>query len=122
MALLVQSVPIDETMQIDQEALALAIKNFLSQNLIYILLLKVLYQAIPIGFSGMTPGKYITKTKVVRVDGSNIGYLKSFIRAIIRLISEMSFYLGFIVAFFVSKRQTMHGFASESIVIDTQKS
>lgn len=95
---------------------------FLSQNFISILVLMITYQALLIGYNGMTIGKYFTKTKVVSLDGSKISYKDSVIRAIIRASNEMMFYAGFLFALFTSKRQTIHGLLSKSVVVNIETS
>lgn len=46
----------------------------------------ILYYTLLEGAKGKTLGKLITKTKVVQVDGSALGYKKAFVRTLCRLV------------------------------------
>ena len=118
---LAETIPDIADIQAYTDAVNSASRIFMTQYLLYILLLKVIYHGLLVGYGGMTVGKYFTKTKVVNLDGSDIGYVQAILRAAIRLSSEMLFYLGFIVALFTPKRQTLHGLVSKSIVVDVSR-
>ena len=121
LAQLKESIPDVSDVQAYIDAINDISKTFMFQYFPYILLLKVAYQGLLIGYNGMTVGKYLTKTKVVNLDGSKIGFSTAILRAVIRLSSELLFYVGFLVAFFTPKSQTMHGLLSRSIVIDVTR-
>lgn len=93
--------------------------QFSVNNLLLIVLLKVLYHTFFVWQNGMTLGKYILKIKVVELDTMQKPTLyRSFLRASLRIVSEAVFYLGFLLAFFLPLRQTLHDKLSHCIVID----
>jgi len=120
LASLAQAISAPRGSQMYDQEMREATALFLSQNFISILILMITYQGLLIGYNGMTIGKYFTKTKVVALDGSKIGYKDSFIRAVVRASNEMMLYIGFVFAFFTPKRQTMHGLLSKSMVVNIE--
>jgi uncharacterized RDD family membrane protein YckC len=59
------------------------------------------------------------KIKVVDHDYFDIpGWSASLIRAIMRVVSEILFYFGFIVAFFSPLRRTWHDKFAKTLVVD----
>ncbi len=92
---------------------------FIQANVIYLLLLKVLYHTFFIGYNGKTPGKALLKIKVVDEESFGlIGYGRAFLRAVVRATGEMFFYITFLPAFFSEKKQTLHDKLAKSIVVD----
>ena len=92
---------------------------FIEQNAWVLIVLKVIYHTFFIGLNGATIGKYIVKIKAVdEFDGQLIGWGRAFIRAVIRTIGEMLFYITFIFAFFSPKNQTLHDKIVNCVVID----
>jgi len=84
-----------------------------------ILAIKVIYHTFFIWKYGQSIGKIATKIRVVQIDTlDNPDILFSFNRAIFRVISEVIFYLGFILAFFDKNRQSLHDKTSRTLVID----
>ena len=84
-----------------------------------ILLLKVIYQSLFVWYYGATIGKIITKIKVI--DFYNFGRVSLFsaiTRSILRIISEMFFYIGFIFAFFNEGKQTFHDKIGRTLVVN----
>ena len=104
--------------EIDQASLE-QVNMFIADNVFIVFAIKVLYHTILIWQNGMTIGKYIAKIKVIDL---NSGYRPSFqqalLRASVRLISEALFYVGFIMAFFLPLKQTMHDKLSHCVVVD----
>ncbi len=95
------------------------LKQFWINNAIPILILKILYHTFFIWHNGMTPGKYLMKIKVVSLEGqSPLDFSKALLRASLRIVSEMLFYLGFLLAFFLPLRQTLHDKLSYCVVVD----
>jgi len=93
--------------------------TFSANNLIFIFALKVMYHTFFVWQNGMTLGKYFTKIKVVEIDTMQKPTLiKSFLRALVRIVSEAFFYLGFLVSFFLPLKQTLHDKLSKCVVID----
>lgn len=84
-----------------------------------ILLLKFIYQTLFVWYYGATIGKIITKIKVV--DYNHFGRVSistAITRSILRLVSEMFFYIGFILAFFSEGRQTLHDKIGRTLVVN----
>ena len=104
--------------EIDQTSLE-QINMFISENILIIFAIKVLYHTILVWQSGMTMGKYIVKIKVVDLNSEDRpSFQQAFLRASLRLISEALFYVGFIMAFFTPLKQTFHDKFSHCVVID----
>jgi len=95
---------------------------FLQSNVWYLIALKVIYHTFFIGLNGMTVGKYLMKIKAVDENsGEVIGYYRAFIRAVVRALGEMLFYITFIFAFASPKKQTLHDKIVNCVVIDVKK-
>jgi len=100
-------------------ATAEELNQFLTDNFFIIIFIKVFYHTLFIWQSGMTLGKYITKMKVVSQDYGEIpSFNSSLIRALIRIVSDTLFYLGFLMAFFNPLVQTLHDKLSKCVVVD----
>lgn len=92
---------------------------YVQQFLLEMVLVKVIYQTFFIMQFGATPGKMLTKTRVIlqdSVENPTIGI--ALLRAIIRVTNDFIFFLGFIWGFFDPNRQTLHDKASKTLVID----
>ena len=103
---------------VDQAALN-TINAFMTQNILVIFAIKVLYHTVLVWQNGMTLGKYVMKIKVLDPQtGDTPSLQKAFLRAIIRILSEALFYLGFVMAFFMPFKQTLHDKLSSCVVVD----
>ena len=95
------------------------LNQFLTDNFFIIIFIKISYHTIFVWQSGMTLGKYITKMKVVSQDYGEIpSFNSSLMRALIRVVSETLFYIGFLMAFFNPLVQTFHDRVSKCVVVD----
>jgi uncharacterized RDD family membrane protein YckC len=95
-----------------------AIRAFLEANLWVLILLKILYHTFFTAYNGMTLGKYLVKIRAVSAeDGALLTPARSLLRASIRILDEMFFYLGFLPAFFSPMRQTLHDQLSGCVVV-----
>jgi uncharacterized RDD family membrane protein YckC len=104
--------------EIDQRSIE-QVNMFISENILIVLAIKVLYHTILIWQNGMTIGKYIVKIKVIDLNSEyRPSFQQAFLRASMRLISEALFYIGFIMAFFTPLKQTLHDKLSNCVVID----
>lgn len=84
-----------------------------------VILLKVIYHTFFVWMYGATPGKMLLKIKIVSIDGfDKPNLMNSFIRATVRIISEMFLYIGFLWAFFDRLRQAWHDKAAKTMVVD----
>jgi len=103
---------------VDETALV-SINAFLTENLLVVLGIKLIYHTVFVWQGGMTLGKYLMKIKVIDMDTGDIpGFSKAFLRASVRIPSEVLFYLGFLMAFFVPLKQTLHDKLSNCVVVD----
>jgi uncharacterized RDD family membrane protein YckC len=103
---------------VDEAALE-TINAFITQNILVVLSIKLIYHTVLVWQSGMTLGKYLTKIKVVELEtGNTPSFQKAFLRAAVRIPSEVLFYLGFLMAFFVPLRQTLHDKLSNCVVVN----
>ena len=91
-----------------------------SQSLfVYIMAVKVIYQSVFVYMYGATLGKLAMKIRVVETTYLGLPSIQeSIIRAVMRVLSEMLFYFGFIVAFFSPLRLTWQDRISKTLVVD----
>ncbi|MBE0491801.1 MAG: RDD family protein [Sulfurospirillum sp.] len=86
---------------------------------LYVVLLKIAYQSIFVTLYGATLGKIFLKIKVVSVaDLENPPFVYAFLRALVRVLSESLFYIGFIWAYFNSKKETWHDKIGKTLVVN----
>lgn len=84
-----------------------------------VILLKIIYHTFFVWMYGATVGKILLKIKVVSIDElDNPNLMNSFIRAVVRIISEFLLYLGFLWAFFDKARQAWHDKAAKTVVVN----
>lgn len=94
------------------------IDQFSVDNLLLIVALKVLYHTFFVWQNGMTPGKYFVKIKAIELNTAQTPTLtKALLRALLRIVSESVLYLGFVLAFFLPLKQTLHDKLSGCVVI-----
>ncbi|MCH9812407.1 MAG: RDD family protein [Epsilonproteobacteria bacterium] len=91
-----------------------------SQSLIlYIMGVKVLYQSVFIYMYGATLGKLAVKIRVIESNYLGLPTVKeAILRAVVRVLSEMLFYLGFIVALFSPLKMTWQDRVASTLVVD----
>jgi len=95
------------------------LRQFSVDNLLVMLSIKVLYHTVPVWQNGMTLGKYIMKIRVIDLKtGDRPSLVQAFLRALLRIGSEVFFYLGFIMAFMMPLKQTFHDKLSNCVVVD----
>jgi uncharacterized RDD family membrane protein YckC len=101
------------------EAFKHEMRQFSVNNLLLIVTLKVLYHTVPVWQNGTTLGKYIMKIRVIDFKTeSNPSLIQAFLRALLRIGSEVFFYLGFLMAFMMPFKQTFHDKLSNCVVVD----
>ena len=87
--------------------------------MIYVLIIKIIYQALFVGLYGATLGKMAVKIKVVDQDYLDIpSWRASIVRSVMRVVDEMLFYLGFVVALFSPLKLTWHDRFAKTLVVD----
>jgi|LGOV01.1.fsa_nt_gb uncharacterized RDD family membrane protein YckC len=93
--------------------------NMINGLVLYIMILKVVYQTFFVWMYGATLGKIFMKIRVVSIyDLENPQLLYSINRAIVRILSESVFYLGFVWAFMNPKRESWHDKAGRTLVVN----
>lgn len=101
------------------EAAIQSINTFISHNVLVVLLIKLIYHTVFVWQNGMTLGKYVMKIKVIDLEtGHTPVFQKALLRGSLRLVSEILFYIGFIMAFFMPMKQTLHDKISGCVVVD----
>ena len=105
--------------QIPKDASYTETINLLNGLFSYIILLKIIYQAFFVWAYGATPGKMLMKIRVIStIDLDNPNILYSLNRALIRIVSESLFYIGFLWALTNPKRETWHDKAGQTLVVN----
>ncbi len=105
--------------QIPKDASYIETINLLNGLFSYIILLKIIYQAFFVWAYGATPGKMLMKIRVIStIDLDNPNILYSLNRALIRIVSESLFYIGFLWALTNPKRETWHDKVARTLVIN----
>ncbi len=68
----------------------------------------IAYETIFIGKWGATLGKMACKLKIVAPDGSKISYLRAFFRCFAKILSMITFMIGYIIAAFDDEKRSLH--------------
>ena len=97
----------------------LAIMTLMNAAFFQIVTIKFIYQTFFIWYYGATLGKLIAKIKVIDFDNfGKVSLINSAVRSAGRIVSEMIFYVGFIVAYFTDSKQTLHDKIGKTLVVD----
>ena len=81
--------------------------------------LKVIYHTFFVMQYAASPGKIIMKIRILDLQiVSNPSFLCAFNRAIVRVVSEIFFYAGFIWGLLDPTRQTWHDKTARTVVVD----
>lgn len=84
-----------------------------------LMILKVIYQTFFVWYYGATIGKIIVKIRVIDENSwGRVSFFASFLRAVGRVISEMFFYIGFLIGFFNDGRKTFHDITGKTLVVN----
>jgi len=76
------------------------------------------YFTISVGTAGQTLGKYFMGIEVLTTGGELPGFGRAFIRSIGYYFSGFIFYLGFFIALFDSRSQTLHDKLAGTVVVE----
>jgi len=96
-----------------------SINAFISANIAFIFAIKILYHTVLVWQNGMTLGKYVMKIRIIDLQTEQTpSFAKALLRASIRIPSEALFYLGFVLAFFLPLRQTLHDKLSNCVAVN----
>ena len=105
--------------KIPQDATYEQTLNLLNALFSYVILLKIIYQTFFVWYYGATPGKMMLKIRVIStIDLENPSIIYSLNRAIVRIISESLFYIGFLWALTNPKRETWHDKVAKTLVVN----
>lgn len=105
--------------KIPQDATYEQTLNLLNSLFSYVILLKIIYQTFFVWYYGATPGKMMLKIRVIStIDLENPNFIYSLNRAIVRIISESLFYIGFLWALTNPKRETWHDKVAKTLVVN----
>ena len=88
---------------------------FLPVSLFFHFLYKPIFEA---SNARATPGKYIAEISVVRTNGDKLTLKAAYIRYFSEMISALTMGIGFIIALFSNKRQTLHDIFADTVVIE----
>ncbi|MDD2639425.1 MAG: RDD family protein [Arcobacteraceae bacterium] len=106
-----------EKFQATDDMMALLV--IMNEGVYQVLLLKFIYQGFFVWYYGATLGKIFAKIRVIDYNHfGRVSLITSFIRSFFRIISEMFFYIGFILAFFNDSKQTLQDKIAKTLVIN----
>jgi uncharacterized RDD family membrane protein YckC len=80
--------------------------------------IQIAYEVFFIGKYGATLGKQACKIKVVRADGSPVGYALATGRFFAKILSSITLLIGYIIAAFDSEKRALHDRICDTRVID----
>ena len=84
-----------------------------------LIILKVVYQTFFVWYYGATVGKIITKIRVIDADHwGRVSFFSALRRSVGRIVSEMFFYIGFLIGFFNDGRKTLHDITGKTLVVN----
>jgi len=69
-----------------------------------------------------TPGKYIMGLAVCRPDDSQLDFKCALIRYFCEMITSCTFGIGYLMAVFTEKKQTLHDYLADTVVVEGQYS
>jgi len=93
--------------------------NMINGLVMYIVILKIIYQSFFVWMYGATLGKIFMKIRVVSInDLENPPLNYSINRAIVRILSESIFYIGFVWALMNPKRESWHDKVGRTLVVN----
>ena len=89
--------------------------------LFYVIMLAIylFYYTYFVGKKGATPGKSVLGLKIVRPDGSDVGYGTALGRFFAYIISAIPIYIGYIMAGFDEEKRALHDRVCNTRVIKT---
>ena len=93
------------------------ISDFVKDKIYYYYALMTMYQIFFIHKYSTTLGKMALKLEIIAENGEKISASQIWLRSFVRLISGNFLYLGFVLALFTQKRQTLHEYFAKTIII-----
>ena len=93
--------------------------QIMNEAFMQIIFLKIIYQAFFVWYYGATIGKIVMKLRVIDFNHfGRITFSQALIRSLLRIVSELFFYFGFIMAFFTDSKQTLHDKFGRTLVVN----
>ena len=93
--------------------------QIMNEAFMQIIFLKIIYQAFFVWYYGATIGKIVMKLRVIDFNHfGRITFSQALIRSLLRIVSELFFYFGFIIAFFTDSKQTLHDKFGRTLVVN----
>jgi len=93
--------------------------NFIQTIFLPYMVLKAIYHTFFVWYYGATIGKKVAKIRVIDNDHwGAVTIFQAFLRAVGRDISEMFYYIGFVIAFFNDGKKTFHDFLGKTLVVN----
>jgi len=80
-------------------------------------LIATTYETLFGGRLGATPGMVSCRLKLVRGDGSSLGYRRALFRCLARLASSFTFGIGYLMAAFDDENRTLHDYLCDTRVV-----
>ena len=78
----------------------------------------MVYYVFFTGYCGQTPGKMAIRVKVIRTDGSEIGYGRAFLREVPgKFLSGLILGIGYLMIAFDAQKQGLHDKIADTYVI-----
>ncbi len=97
----------------------IAMVNFVNAIFPYVLSVKILYHTVFVYLYGATLGKMALKIRVIDIAYLDApDFITALSRALVRVVSEMIFYLGFVWALFNQLNLTWHDRVAKTLVVD----
>ena len=78
------------------------------------------YAPILVGFWATTVGKRALGMRIVRADGSRIGFLRAFGRELARMLSVLTLFIGYLMVAFREDKRALHDLIADTVVIRTE--
>ena len=85
------------------------------------LVLGYAYRVFFIGYCGQTPGKMAVRIKVIRTDGTEVGYVRALLREVVgKFLSKLLLGIGYLMVAFDSRKQGLHDKIADTYVVKLQ--
>ncbi len=80
-------------------------------------LFEILYHTVLVALWSTTVGKKALSLYVVRTDGRRLGFWQSLARELVKVLSALLFFIGFIIAAFREDKRTLHDLVVGTVVV-----
>jgi uncharacterized RDD family membrane protein YckC len=76
------------------------------------------YRVFFIGYCGQTPGKMAVRVKVIRTDGTDVGYVRALLREVVgKFLSKLILGIGYLMVAVDSRKQGLHDKIADTYVV-----